>query len=125
VRLDIRKIGVLKEGDVAKGARAKVKVVKNKVAAPFRVAEFDILFNKGISYAGDVLDLAVEAGVVQRSGTWHSFGETRIGQGRDKAVQFLDENKDLLSQVARKVLEKPAAVVPKSLGGSTETTSES
>ena len=125
VRLDIRKIGVLKEGDVAKGARAKVKVVKNKVAPPFRVAEFDILFNKGISYAGDVLDLAVEAGVVQRSGTWHSFGETRIGQGRDKAVQFLDENKDLLSQVVRKVLEKPAAVVPRSAGGSTETTGES
>jgi len=107
VRLDIRKIGILKDGDTAKGARTKVKVVKNKVAPPFRTVEFDILFNKGISYAGDVLDIAVEAGIVQRSGTWHSYGETRIGQGRDKAVQFLEENPDILKQVAAKVMEKP------------------
>jgi len=103
VRLDIRKIGVLKDGETVKGARAKVKVVKNKVAPPFRLAEFDILFNKGISYAGDVLDLATETGVVQRSGTWHSYGETRLGQGRDRAVQFLEENADLLAEVSAKV----------------------
>jgi recombination protein RecA len=109
VRLDIRKIGVLKDGDVVKGSRTKVKVVKNKVAPPFRIAEFDILFNKGISYAGDLLDMAVEAGVVQRSGTWHSFGETRLGQGRDRAVQFLEENGDILRQVGAKLLEKPVA----------------
>ncbi len=109
VRLDIRKIGVLKDGDIARGARAKVKVVKNKVAPPFRVAEFDILFNKGISYAGDVLDLAAEAGVVQRSGTWHSFGETRLGQGRDRAAQFLEENQEMLRQIAGKVMERSAA----------------
>ncbi len=109
VRLDIRKIGVLKDGETARGARAKVKVVKNKVAPPFRVAEFDILFNKGISFAGDVLDLAAEAGVVQRSGTWHSFGETRLGQGRDKAAQFLEENQEILRQIAGKVMERSLA----------------
>ncbi len=125
VRLDIRKIGILKEGETVKGARAKVKVVKNKVAPPFRVAEFDILFNRGISYAGDVLDLAVEAGVVQRSGTWHSYGETRIGQGRDRAVQFLDENRDILDQVAKKVLEKPAPLATKSAEAPGESTAES
>jgi recombination protein RecA len=92
-------------------------VVKNKVAPPFRVAEFDILFNRGISYSGDLLDLAVEAGVVQRSGTWHSFGETRLGQGRDRAVQFLEENPDILKQVAAKVLEKPVATLERAAGG--------
>ncbi|MBI4586488.1 MAG: recombinase RecA [Planctomycetes bacterium] len=105
VRLDIRKIGALKDGEAIKGSRTRVKVVKNKVAPPFRMAEFDILFNRGISLHGDVLDLAVERSVVQRSGTWHSFGETRLGQGRDRAVQFLEENPDLFQQVLGKVKE--------------------
>ncbi len=105
VRLDIRKIGALKEGETIKGSRTRVKVVKNKVAPPFRMAEFDILFNRGISLHGDVLDLAVERSIVQRSGTWHSFGETRLGQGRDRAVQFLEENPDLFQQVLGKVKE--------------------
>jgi len=117
VRIDIRKIGILKDGETVKGARTKVKVVKNKVAPPFRIAEFDILFNKGISYAGDLLDIAVEMGVVQRSGTWHSFGETRLGQGRDRAVQFIEENGDILKQIAAKVLEKPAASLDRPSGG--------
>jgi recombination protein RecA len=119
VRLDIRKIGILKDGETVKGARAKVKVVKNKVAPPFRVAEFDILFNKGISYAGDVLDLATEMGVVQRSGTWHSFGETRLGQGRDRAVQFLEENADLLRDISTKVRAATASGLPVSPPGGT------
>ena len=108
VRLDIRKIGVLKDGDTFKGARTKVKVVKNKVAPPFRVAEFDIIFNKGISLAGDLVDLGVESGVIHRSGTWHSIGEIRIGQGRDRAVQYLEENPQLLRQVEADVRKKAA-----------------
>ncbi len=99
VRLDIRRITAIKEGDVVKGNRTRVKVVKNKVAPPFRQAEFDILFDRGIFFCGDLLDLAAEHGVVARSGTWHSFGEVRLGQGREKAAQFLEENRDLQHQV--------------------------
>jgi recombination protein RecA len=109
VRLDIRRIAPIKEGEEVKGSRTRVKVVKNKVAPPFRQAEFDILFNRGISYAGDVLDLAVDRGVVQRSGSWHSYGETRIGQGRERCVQFLEENPDLLGRVEAEVKQKLAA----------------
>ena len=79
---------------------------KNKVAAPFRQAEFDIIFNEGISYNGDLLDLAVENEIVKRSGAWHSFEDARIGQGRDRTVQFLSENPDILEQIERQVREK-------------------
>jgi recombination protein RecA len=106
IRLDIRRIAAIKDGDTIRGSRTRVKVVKNKVAAPFREAEFDILFNRGISLEGDVLDLAVEHGVVQRSGSWHSYGETRIGQGRERAVQFFEENQDIRREVEAKVREK-------------------
>ena len=99
VRLDIRRLTALKDGDVVLGHRTRVKVVKNKVAPPFREAEFDVLFDRGVSKNGDVLDLAVDHGIVQRSGTWHSYGEVRLGQGRDRAVQFLDENPDLSGQI--------------------------
>ncbi|MCZ6795637.1 MAG: recombinase RecA [Planctomycetota bacterium] len=103
VRLDIRRIGSIKDGDEIRGNRTRVKVVKNKVAAPFRQAEFDILFNQGVSYAGDVLDLAVEHRIVERSGSWHSYGDSRLGQGRERAVQFLEENRDVLREVEQKV----------------------
>ena len=106
VRLDIRRIGAIKDADQIRGSRTRVKVVKNKVAAPFRQAEFDILFNCGVSYAGDVLDLAVEHKVVERSGSWHSFGETRLGQGRERVVQFLEENRDIFSEVEKQVKAK-------------------
>ena len=106
VRLDIRRIGSIKDGDTFRGNRTRVKVVKNKVAAPFRQAEFDIIFNEGISYNGDLLDLAVENEIVKRSGAWHSFEEDRIGQGRDRTVQFLDENPDILKQIEQQVREK-------------------
>lgn len=99
VRLDIRRLTSIKDGDTVKGNRTRVKVVKNKVAPPFRDAEFDVLFDRGISRMGDILDLAVVQEIVQRSGTWHSYGEVRLGQGRDRAVQFLEENPDLAAQI--------------------------
>ncbi|MFI5372250.1 MAG: recombinase RecA [Candidatus Eisenbacteria bacterium] len=104
VRLDIRRIQTLKEGDQAIGNRTKVKVVKNKVAAPFREAEFDILYNEGISREGEIIDFAVDKGVIQKSGTWLSFGEERIGQGRENARLFLKEHVDVRAQVEAKLL---------------------
>ena len=106
VRLDIRRIGAIKDGDTFRGNRTRVKVVKNKVAAPFRQAEFDIIFNEGISYNGDLLDLAVENEIVKRAGAWYSFADARIGQGRDRTVQFLSENPDILEQIENQVREK-------------------
>ena len=103
VRLAIRRIGAIKDGDTFRGNRTRVKVVKNKVAAPFRQAEFDIIFNEGISYIGDLLDIAVEQEIVKRSGAWHSFEEGRIGQGRDRTVQFLEENTDILEKIETQV----------------------
>ncbi len=116
VRLDIRRIATLKEGEQAVGNRTKVKVVKNKVAAPFRDAEFDILYNEGISLEGEILDFAADRGVIQKSGTWFSFGEERIGQGRENARMFLKEHPDIRMQVEAKLLPllglKAAAFAP-------------
>jgi recombination protein RecA len=105
LRLDIRRIGALKEGTIAVGNRTRVKVVKNKLAPPFREAEFDILYGKGISFEGDVLDLATEKGIVEKSGSWFSYGGERIGQGRDSARVFLEENRDVLARLERAVRE--------------------
>jgi recombination protein RecA len=99
VRLDIRRIQTLKDGEQAIGNRTKVKVVKNKVAAPFREAEFDILYNEGISREGEIIDFALDKGVIQRSGTWFSFGEERIGQGRENARLFIREHADIRAQI--------------------------
>ncbi len=104
VRLDIRRTGSIKEGDVAVGNRVRVKVVKNKVAPPFRQAEFDIMFDEGISATGDLLDLAVESDVVQKSGAWFSFNEVRLGQGRENSKTFLKENPDLFEEIKVKVM---------------------
>jgi recombination protein RecA len=104
VRLDIRRIQTLKEGEQAIGNRTKVKVVKNKVAAPFREAEFDILYNEGISREGEIIDFALDKGVIQRSGTWFSFGEERIGQGRENARLFIREHADIRAQIEAKLL---------------------
>src|SRR5512136_1424860 len=104
VRLDIRRIATLKTGETVVGNRTKVKVVKNKVAPPFRSAEFDILYNEGISREGELLDFAIEKNVVQKSGTWFSFGEERIGQGRENARLFLKEHADVRRKLEAKLL---------------------
>jgi recombination protein RecA len=104
VRLDIRRSTKITSGDQIVGNRTIVKVVKNKMAPPFRKAEFDILFNKGISWIGDVLDRGVEFGIVRKSGSWYSFGETRIGQGRERTIGFLEENRDVLIDIEGAVL---------------------
>ncbi|MFW6049866.1 MAG: recombinase RecA [Myxococcota bacterium] len=105
-RLDIRRVGTLKQGDQAHGNRVRVKVVKNKIAPPFQKCEFDILFGQGISRTGDVLDLGVEAGFVEKSGAWYSYGSERIGQGRDNARQYLEEHPEMLAEIEGKILEK-------------------
>ena len=106
VRIDIRRIGAVKEGDVVVGSRTKVKIVKNKVAAPFRDAEFDILYGEGISREGDSLDLAVLHGIVDKAGAWYSFQGERIGQGRENVRGFLKENKDVFARVDGELRKK-------------------
>jgi recombination protein RecA len=106
IRLDIRRIASMKDGEVAQGNRVRCKVVKNKCAPPFRQAEFDIMFSKGISWAADVLDLAVEHGIVDKSGSWFSRGDDRLGQGRERTIQLLEEKPDLLVEIEAAVLEK-------------------
>jgi len=113
VRIDIRRIAAIKDGDVVIGSRTKVKVVKNKIAAPFREAEFDILYGEGISKIGDLLDLGVAQNIVEKSGAWFSYGGERIGQGRENARAFLKENKDLVAKLEVEVRAKlgiPAAI---------------
>ena len=105
VRLDIRRVTSITEGDKVTGNRTRVKVVKNKVAAPFTKAEFDIMYNEGISYVGDVLDLAVEKKIVQKSGAWYAYNSEKLGQGRENAKQFLKDNADILKDIAAKVEE--------------------
>jgi recombination protein RecA len=106
VRIDIRRIAAVKEGDTVVGSRTKVKIVKNKVAAPFREAEFDILYGEGISREGDVLDLAATHNVVEKSGAWYSFGGERIGQGRENTRTFLKENKDIYAKIDAEVRKR-------------------
>jgi recombination protein RecA len=103
VRLDIRRIAAIKDGDVVVGNRTRVKVVKNKVAPPFRQAEFDIIYNEGISREGDLIDLGVEDGIVEKSGAWYSYGDERIGQGRENARRFMKENPDACQRLAEEV----------------------
>jgi recombination protein RecA len=105
VRMDIRRIGAIKEGDQITGNRTKVKVVKNKVAPPFRTAEFDILYGEGISYESDLIDVGAEANIIKKSGTWYSYGEERLGQGKEAARIFLKENAQLRSDLDQKVRE--------------------
>jgi recombination protein RecA len=105
VRMDIRRVGAIKSGDKAVGNRTRVKVVKNKMAPPFREVEFDILYGEGISREGDILDLASDLGIVEKSGAWFSFGGERIGQGRENAKEFLREHPAVVADIERRVLE--------------------
>jgi recombination protein RecA len=105
-RLDIRRIGALKEGDQVVGNRTRVKVVKNKIAPPFKEAEFDIIYGRGISKEGDILDLGVGLGLVEKSGAWYSFEGERIGQGRENVKRFLGENQDIRDRIGTLVIEK-------------------
>ncbi len=106
VRLDIRRISQIKDGDVASGNRTRVKVVKNKVAPPFRQVEFDIIFGEGISKVGEIIDMGVELGILQKSGSWFSYNESKIGQGRDAVKQFLNDNPEVSAEVENKIREK-------------------
>jgi recombination protein RecA len=114
VRLDVRRIQSIKEGAEITGNRVRVRVVKNKVAPPFRTAEFDIMYNEGISKVGDVLDLAVEMDIVDKRGSWYSYGDVRLGQGRENTKEFLRQNEELEQEIEKAVIEqsqikKPAA----------------
>jgi recombination protein RecA len=102
-RLDIRRIGAIKDRDEVIGNHTRVKVVKNKVAPPFRVVEFDILYGEGISKMGELIDLGVKAGVVEKSGSWYSYGTQRIGQGKENTRKFLLENMDMADEIEEKV----------------------
>ncbi len=106
VRLDIRKISQIKDTDDVTGNRVRVKVVKNKVAPPFRKAEFDIIYGEGISKIGEIIDLGVEHGIIKKSGSWFSYGETKLGQGRDTVKRLLKDNPDLVEELETKIFEK-------------------
>jgi recombination protein RecA len=103
VRLEVRRAETLKRGEDAVGARAKVRIVKNKVAPPFKKAEFDIVFGEGISYEGDLIDLGLEHKILSKSGTWFSYGDERLGQGRENARDFLKENTEIAEEIAAKI----------------------
>ena len=113
VRIDIRRIGQIKDGDSVVGNRARAKVVKNKVAPPFRQAEFDIIYGKGISKTGEIVDMAVELNVVQKSGSWFSYDGDKLGQGRDAVVQLLKDNPELADEIEGKIKVKVLGTDPK------------
>ncbi|HMD43481.1 MAG TPA: hypothetical protein VKH45_10425, partial [Candidatus Acidoferrum sp.] len=117
LRVDIRRIQAIKEGDRVVGSRTRAKVVKNKVAAPFREAEFDILYGEGISREGDLIDLGVDKGVIEKSGTWMSFGGERMGQGRENVRVFLRENKDIREKIENTLRKKMEVPVPGQAAG--------
>jgi len=103
LRMDIRRIGAIKDGQDVIGNRTRVKIVKNKVAPPFRQAEFDILYNEGVSHLALLIDLGAETGVIEKSGAWYSYGDMRLGQGKENAKQFLAENPDVAQEVEARV----------------------
>lgn len=115
VRLDIRRASQIKDGDEVSGNRVKVKIVKNKVAPPFRIAEFDIMFGEGISKVGEIIDLGVEYGIVKKAGSWFSYGETKLGQGRDAVKSLLLDNPDLSDELEAKIRDKVAGIEPEAI----------
>ncbi|MDQ3439845.1 MAG: DNA recombination/repair protein RecA, partial [Planctomycetota bacterium] len=110
VRIDVRRTQTIKEGEVSIGSRTRARVVKNKIAPPFRDAEFDIMYDRGISYEGDLLDLATLSNVVEKSGAWYNYKTTRLGQGRENSKQFLFDNKDLAEEIRQEVLTSKGLV---------------
>ena len=106
VRLDIRRMSQIKDGDEAVGNRVKVKVVKNKVAPPFRAAEFDIVFGEGISKTGEIIDMGVELNIIQKSGSWFSYNNDKLGQGRETVKQLMFDNPELAAEIEGKIREK-------------------
>ena len=110
VRLDIRRIGSIKDRDTVVGSQTRVKVVKNKVAPPFRVVEFDIMYGEGVSKTGELIDLGAQAGVVEKSGAWFSYGGQRIGQGRENAKQFLKENPQVATEIEKAIRQNAGLV---------------
>jgi len=123
IRLDVRRVQSIKMGDEVIGNRTKVRVVKNKVAPPFRTAEFDIMYNEGISKAGDILDLAAQLEIIQKRGAFFSYGDLRLGQGRENAKEFLRQNLDVSNEIEAVIRQKALGgelVLP--LGGSAEDT---
>jgi recombination protein RecA len=113
VRIDVRRMSTIKEGEVSIGAHTRARVVKNKIAPPFRDAEFDIMFDRGISYEGDLVDLGAATNVVEKSGAWYTYKGTRLGQGRENAKQFLQDNKDLADEIRQAVLVSKGLVETK------------
>jgi recombination protein RecA len=105
IRLDIRKISQLKNGDEVVGSQTRVRVVKNKVAPPFRKAEFDIMYGEGISRTGEIVDMGVELGIIKKSGSWFSYGDTKLGQGREAVKDLLKDNIELAEEVEAKIVE--------------------
>ena len=118
MRVDIRRIQAIKEGDKVVGSRTRAKIVKNKVAAPFREAEFDIIYGEGISREGDLIDLGVDKGILEKSGTWISYGADRLGQGRENARVFLKENKDIRNRLEAALRKKLELASPNNSDGS-------
>ncbi len=108
IRLDIRRNAQIKDGDEVMGNRTKVKVAKNKVAPPFKVVEFDIMYGKGISRAGEVLDIAVDANIIQKSGSWYSYDATKLGQGRDAVKELIQDNPEMMAEIEAKIRVKMA-----------------
>jgi recombination protein RecA len=121
VRLDIRRTGAIKKGDEVIGNETKVKVVKNKVAPPFRQAQFDILYGEGISHEGEIIDLGVGNGIIEKSGAWYSYAGQRIGQGKDNTRQFLKDNPKIAAEIEAKIRTQ---VLPRSSADSEETVEE-
>ena len=124
-RLDIRRIGALKDGGEIVGNRTRVKVVKNKVAPPFREAEFDIMYGQGISLEGDLIDIGAELNIVEKAGSWYSYGEMRLGQGRENSKQYLTDNPDILLEIETKIREHYGLPLPQERSDSDSDSSES
>ena len=120
VRLDIRRIGAIKDRDEVVGNQTRVKVVKNKLAPPFKVVEFDIMYGEGISKTGELLDLGVKAGIVEKSGAWFSYDGQRIGQGRENAKNFLKENRDIAERMEKAIRASAGLVAEAMLDGGPE-----